>query len=66
MIITGEPTTYTNWATDQPGMVYGWEDCAIMDHGDSGYWHDYTCDSTLGGLVKSRYGWVCEFPIGKQ
>ena len=59
--ITGETVTYENWGSDQPGIAGSLEDCAVMEFGDSGHWHDYPCSDIL--FVKYRYGWVCEYPL---
>ncbi|MFH1469660.1 MAG: MopE-related protein [Pseudomonadota bacterium] len=55
--ITGEPWSYTNWATGEPNDTTTGEDC--LEIGGSGtLWNDIWCDRYSYGA-----GYVCEFEI---
>lgn len=51
--VTGEKTTYSNWAKNEPNNHEGNEDCIEISALRSGQWNDYRCDKNL--LI------ICEF-----
>ena len=55
----GEKLLYKNWASGQPGLFGSYEDCALMEIGDGGKWHDYACHGVL--FNTQNHGWVCEY-----
>ena len=55
----GEKLLYKNWASGQPGLFGAYEDCALMELGDGGKWHDYACHGVL--FNTQNHGWVCEY-----
>ena len=41
--VTGEPTTYTNWAGGEPNNQLGTEDCVEFNRFGVGLWNDLPC-----------------------
>lgn len=44
--VSGETSSYTNWASNQPDDYYSNEDCAEFNNFGAGNWNDETCTST--------------------
>merc|ERR1719300_1537328 len=59
----GSPATFTYWASGQPGLLGGPEDCVGMDTTDHGRWGDYRCEGLL--FLSSKHVFVCEYYLGK-
>jgi hypothetical protein len=57
--VSDTPTHYTHWAAGQPGLLGFSEDCACMELGKGGEWHDYGCSDIL--FVHRRYDFACEY-----
>ncbi|KAL4221801.1 hypothetical protein ACF0H5_020055 [Mactra antiquata] len=59
---SGKPVTFNSWASGQPGMLSGSEDCALLQYSEHGNWHDYPCDGNFL-FGKESHGWICEYEI---
>lgn len=62
--VDGSRPEYTRWAPNQPGLLAGLEDCAVMDISDSGRWHDYACEGVL--FFDEEHYFVCQYPLTQQ
>lgn len=58
-MFAGSQARYTHWASGQPGILGGLEDCVAMDVDDQGVWHDYVCEDIL--FVHGDHRFVCEY-----
>ncbi|XP_025080183.1 C-type mannose receptor 2-like [Pomacea canaliculata] len=57
--VDGSKAEYTNWASGQPGILGGLEDCVAMDMREGGKWHDYRCETLL--FLSGSHPYICEF-----
>ncbi|KAK7093928.1 alpha-N-acetylgalactosamine-specific lectin-like isoform X2 [Littorina saxatilis] len=60
--VDGSPAHYTHWASGQPGILGGLEDCVGMNIKQQGQWNDYQCEGFL--FISNSHVFVCEYPLG--
>ncbi|KAK7093930.1 hypothetical protein V1264_007610 [Littorina saxatilis] len=61
--VDGSPAHYTHWASGQPGILGGLDDCVGMNIQQQGQWNDYQCEGFL--FISNSHVFVCEYPLGQ-